>query len=97
MPFDFPQGGDQVDRIAEESQIHDDDFASGFGLLIETGGRGLHVGVQLTAGGGVCDSKIGLKSHSRATLWMVCPEAMGVPAARSHIPFAGKMVADFWD
>jgi hypothetical protein len=35
MPLDFPQGRDKVDGIAQETQVHDDDFARRFGLVVK--------------------------------------------------------------
>jgi len=45
MPFNFPQGGDEMDRITEEAQINDDDFARRFGLFVKARGHGRHGGV----------------------------------------------------
>jgi len=58
MPFDFPQGGDKMYRIAKEAQIHDDDFARRSSLIIEIGGHGLHIGVKLKAAAGFATGKL---------------------------------------
>jgi hypothetical protein len=42
MAFDFAQGGDEMDRIAEETQIDDDDFARRAGLFIKICRGGVH-------------------------------------------------------
>jgi hypothetical protein len=47
-----------MDRIAEESQINDDDFARRFGLLIKTRGCWRHVVLLISPGGRFGERKI---------------------------------------